>query len=249
MMEQGQSNVRPKFRVKNEGSRTYTSVSVLYGLPKGVDRYGKEVKLLFNMSSPFTTILEPGEEKILISADPFLHNLKFSLNQAIATYSSECRIKFSDKEKNLYRSPTRKIREFVRVVPPGNDVVLLDYKPVVLEQGAGQISPVFPLKNIGSQAYTSVLMKFKDSEFTSTEGERRTLSIFPFAYLKIKRVEPGEKVLFKANPDSKWVLHISSELPKGVYSMKYRLEYMDTKGTRYTTPLHEIKEFIRVTSR
>jgi len=244
VMEQGKHNVRPEFRVKNTGGRTYVKVKIIYDQPTGLDRFGKKKYVYFERSLFNYTSLEPGEEKTLHG----YMTLKTSLKQKEITYASKCWFEFADNEGNLYRSPNHKLKEFVRVIPYREDIVLLDYRPVELERGQDKVYPELRVKNRGKETYTAVLLKFDKPLGKYETGRLDSLYIYTYRSRKLS-LKPGEEVTLDPARHPATYIKARNSQALGNYSVKYWFFFVDSRGCEYVSPKKEIKEFARVKRR
>jgi len=121
VMEQGKSNVQPRFTVLNRGTQTYTGVTLIYSRPSGLTPDGVTVTLDLRGSRWQAITLEPGMEVVLNPGGVSSGNyLRSSTNQSMITYSSEYYFTFSDDRGQTYSTQPQNIPEFVTVTLAGS---------------------------------------------------------------------------------------------------------------------------------
>ena len=242
-VQQGESKITPVFRVKNKGKRTYRSVRLKYRKPVGILEKGRkrEIGIVGYCWSPIT--LEPGQEVTFNPGCEGTHYIKTQPGQPPLIYSSEYWFEYYDSDGCLYRTPKKEIKDFIRVRPMKEDIVLVDYKTVESEQGKDKVVPVFRAKNTGSRIYTDFEIEYDLPEgfVKGTAGTR--LKVHYDTYRR-KGLKPGQEVEIKPFPTAQ-LFRVKLKNPsQKVFSTQYRLHYYDAENCSYKTPKFTIERFV-----
>ena len=253
IMERGKGNVFPIFRIKNTGSRKYKEVHLYYETPKGLAPNGKEVSLERTASCKYdwqTVTLLPGQEiPFNPSRDTCVH-LRSKTDQPEITYSTRYRFEFYDEEGHSFQTPLKEISEFVTVTSFNNDIVVSSYNPVIMEQGKGNVFPIFRIKNTGSRKYKEVHLYYEMPKGLAPNGKEVSLERTASCKYDWQTVTllPGQEIPFNPSRDTCVHLRSKTDQPEITYSTRYRFEFYDEYDHSFQTPLKEISEFVTVTS-
>ena len=252
VLEQGESKVRPVFRVKNTGKRTYISIQVNCKKPQGLSDKGQVVYLQYHIIPGDSITLKAGQVDTLIPGRKSGGNIGAHPEQEITTYSTDCWFEYADVEGHLYRSPFYEIKNFVRVIPFQKNIELIEYKTLVAEQGKGNIFPLFKLKNKGNRIFREVSLHYESPRTASSDNKNKS-SIRIVGARWAGGTEPEQVSL---RPDQEAILNSGSKngisldvYPNqavGIYFTWYWFEYQDDNGHHFRTPKYELKEFVKV---
>ena len=253
VMEQGKSEVFPVFRIKNTGSRPYEQVQLRYDTPVGLSSDGKTVRLgLSTGRIPrwHSITLLPGQE---VNFNPSLGqhiSLSAATDQPPTVYSTKFHFRFKDEENQWYRTPPRKVEEFVKVGPFNNDIVVTRYAPVVMEQGKSEVFPVFRIKNTGSRPYEQVQLRYDTPVGLSSDGKTVRLGLSTGRIPRWHSITllPGQEVNFNPSLGQHISLSAATDQPRTVYSTKFHFRFKDEENQWYRTPPRKVEEFVKVGS-
>ena len=255
VMEQGKWKVFPKFRIKNTGSRPYKDVQLRYDTPKGLSDEGKtdELALSYIKKDWYweRITLLPGQEVPFNPSHKGHVSLSARADQAKTVYGTNFHLRFKDDKNQWYRTPSRKIEEFIKVIPFNDEVVITHYTPVQIEQGQSKVFPVFRIKNTGSRPYRDIQLRYETPVGLSREGKTDKLAL---SYIKKdwywERITllPGQEVTFNPSHKSHVSLSARADQAETVYGTKFHFRFRDDANQWYRTPPRKIEQFAYVSS-
>jgi D-lyxose ketol-isomerase len=245
IMEQGKSKVYPTFKIKNNGSKTYKDIKLIYSSPKGLSFNGKNVKLERVSSDWASVTLQPGQEVTFNPSNQHYTYLRASSNQAITTYSTDYYFYFKDEDGHEYTTPYKTIDKFVKVIQFNNDINVSSFSTIIMEQGKSKVYPTFKIKNNGSKAYKNIKLIYSSPKGLSSHGKNVKLERVSsdWAYVTLR---PGQEVTFNPSNQHYTYLRASSNQAITTYSTNYYFYFKDEDGHEYTTPYKTIDQFVQV---
>jgi len=240
----------PVLRVKNTGSHTYEEVKLVFSYKSfGTNSRGNRERLLVSRLTNKLEILKPGEEKQINPTAGDLHPFHVTArpDQLIATYQINYWFEYIDSDDNPRKSPTHRIKDFVRVVPYNKDIILTGFSTeIAAERGQYKgplLVPTFRIKNIGSRIYTDFEVEYDLPEgfVKGTAGSRLEVH---YDTDRRKGLKPGQEVEIKPFPNAR-LFRVKRKNPsQKVFSTQYRLHYYDAENCSYKTPKFTIERFV-----
>ncbi len=235
VLEQGKSGVAPVFTIKNNGTRAYQNVQVLWVAPL---ISGRNISVPLQRGRRNLIRLEPGEEVVYIaSSSGFLATMP---DQMKGLYESTYFIAFEGEDKKKFQTAKIRDKKFVEVIPFNADIASTGFTPVVMEQGKSKVAPQFKIKNSGKQIYKKVQILLSAPALPAKNVKLRLERTRP----NLVTLNPGEELEYLAN--SAGSLTAAPDQPLGAYEVEYYIQFETEDGTRFRTPIVRIPAAVKI---
>lgn len=234
-LKQGQSKVKPIFKIKNIGSKKYQNIYLKVKPPAAT--IDNQVVTLDDSGSYEKISLRPGEEVDYFPGYYF----SAKVDQPMVDYALTYEVAFSDEGNRQYLTSKKTIMSYASVVHYNSDIVLMDYKTTELQQGQSNTKPIFTLKNVGLKPYKKISVKTHPPEALINN---KKFSLKETGGYQTINLNPGEEAKFFSG----YYLSAETSQPKGSYAMDYYLSYEDGDGHGYVTPKKHIENYAKVSS-